>query len=297
MITSADCTEVGDVVTAVEFRTDPAFCNFQPLLDPNAPPLCSAEQGTETPVFNEDFESDPTGSWTLTNMGVFPEYTPRDWEWQGTLPDGRPGMAMFGLDSASLGNCIPGDDDQSGVMYMDSPPIVLPAGATIPRMAFDHWHATESLWDGGNVQISVNGGPWTVISVTHFIFNPYNAVLNDAGAGNTNPLAGQLAFSGTDGGSIGGSWGQSQLRLSAYAQPGDSVQLRYALGVDGCNGAVGWYVDDVEVFYCSAEPTGVSLTDFEGGEQKSVWLGLAAALFVVVAGLGVLLFRRSHFAE
>ena len=40
-ISAADCAEVTDMITAVEFRADPTDqCNFKPLLDPNTPSLC-----------------------------------------------------------------------------------------------------------------------------------------------------------------------------------------------------------------------------------------------------------------
>jgi hypothetical protein len=43
--------------------------------------------------------------------------------------------------------------------------------------------------------------------------------------------------------------------LSALAEAGDTVTLRFDLGVDGCNGVQGWYVDDVSV--CTAPLRGV----------------------------------------
>ena len=125
--------------------------------------------------------------------------------------------------------------------------------STVSRLAFDHYVATEALWDGGNMWISVNGAAWQAITPGDFTFNAYNLTLQPTSAGNTNPLAGQSAFTGSDAGAVVGTWGQSQVNLSAYATRGDMVQLRFALGVDGCNGLDGWYVDDVHVYYCAAE--------------------------------------------
>ena len=34
--------------------------------------------------------------------------------------------------------------------------------------------------------------------------------------------------------------------------PGDEVRLRFEMGLDGCNGLVGWFVDDVRVFACTS---------------------------------------------
>ena len=110
--------------------------------------------------------------------------------------------------------------------------------------------ATEAGWDGGNVKISVDGGPWQLIKASDFVYNPYNATLFTVAQGNTNPLAGQPAFSGTDDGSVGGSWGRSIVNLSAYAQAGSKVRLRFDLGNDGCTGFFGWFVDDVIAYTC-----------------------------------------------
>ncbi len=222
------------------WTTEITSFSFEPrLLDPDPPP-----DGC-TPSFLAGFETDPSGDWTLTNEGVFAEYTPRDWEWTADVPEGGTGSAFFGIDSVDIGDCVPGSDDQSGVMHLDSQEITI-IGVD-PKLLFDHWVATEPLWDGGNVKISVNNDPFQIIAGADFIFNAYNGALNDATTGNTNPIGGEVAFTGTDGGSLAGSWGRSQIDLSNYASPGDRVVIRFDLGVDGCNGAFGWYVDNVGV--------------------------------------------------
>ena len=68
--------------------------------------------------------------------------------------------------------------------------------------------------------------------------------------GNTNPLAGQPAFTGTDGGSVDGTWGRSIVNLTGSQSAGDKIQLRFDLGTDGCAGTFGWYVDDLQVLQC-----------------------------------------------
>jgi bacillolysin len=96
----------------------------------------------------------------------------------------------------------------------------------------------------------VNGGAWQLVSAGNFVYNAYNTTLNTAGQGNSNPIAGQPAFTGTDAGSVGGSWGRSIVNLSAYAAPGDKIKLRFEMGQDGCGGVSGWYLDDVTVYRC-----------------------------------------------
>jgi hypothetical protein len=240
-ITVSDCDQVAEAMLAVEMIQDPP-CEFAPLLTPDPPQFTCG-----TAVLFDDFEQDPAGSWLLGNEGVFAEYVPRDWEWTANLPEGGAGSAFFAINSAEIGNCIQGDDDQSGKMHLESPMIDLTGGVSI---AIDHWVGTEPEYDGGNLKISVNNRPFEIIVAADFTFNPYNGTLVPAELNNTNPMAGESAFTGSDGGSVTGSWGQSQIDLGAYANAGDTIRLRFELGVDGCNGLQGWYVDNVLV--CSS---------------------------------------------
>ncbi len=247
-LTSADtvdagsCTQVERAMEAVEMRSPPTQCAFVPLLQPNAPDLHFREV-----VFSEPFDDDPTSperGWLVSNSGVYPEYVARDWTWTTDVPPGSfVDGAAFAIDSVLIGDCVPGRDDQSGVMHLDSPPVILPNPATDALLVVDHYAATEAGWDGGTVALSVNGGVFRNLQPTHFRFNPFNARLESGG--NSNPLAGQWAFTGTDGGALKGSWGQSQIELGAFAGPGDTIQLRFSFGVDGCNGVDGWYLDRV----------------------------------------------------
>jgi hypothetical protein len=290
-ITDADCTEVSQVSTAVEYSLDPsAQCNFQPLLDPNTPALCPAG-GAPTSVYSQDWEGG-LGSWiTGTHSVANPAtYDTPPWTVVGSLPDSRPGSAAFVADPI-LGDCAA--DTEAGVQYIQSPPLVLPSGPVTTGMTVDHWVATEATWDGGNIKVSVNGGAWTLIPGTNFDFNPYNSALNSPGSGNDNPLAGEEAFTGTDGGDVGGSWGQSQLNLAGLANPGDTVEIRVEFGTDGCNGVVGWYLDEVDVYFCSA-PTDVSLTGFgeeatPAGSFTAIWL---VVVLTAVVGLGMVVRRK-----
>jgi hypothetical protein len=181
----------------------------------------------------------------VTNAATFD--TP-DWNVVGNLPSGAAGnFAAFAADLVT-GDCMA--DDETGAIVLDSPSIVVPANSPVPRVAFDHWVATEAGFDGGNVKISVNSGVWTLIPASAFTFNAYNTQLN-APPTNTNPLATQPAFTGIDTGSNKDvNWGQSQVDLTGFAQAGDSIRLRFDFGVDGCNGLTGWYIDSVEVYAC-----------------------------------------------
>jgi Zn-dependent metalloprotease len=250
VISEADCDELEEAILAVEMRTYPAQCEYEPLLAKDPPDVCATE--TE-PFFQEAFDTDP-GTWTLTNEGVYAEYVERDWMWLDSLPDAAQG-GFYAEDSLVVGDCVPHSDDQSGVVYLDSPALTVPAGGVFDRtmVVFDHYLATEPEYDGGNVWIGVNGGDWQLLEESDFDYNAYNGTLASADDGNTNPLAGQAAFYGSDEGAVSGSWGQSQIDVSAYAVTGDEIQLRFALSTDGCNGIDGWYLDQVSAYYCSEE--------------------------------------------
>jgi Zn-dependent metalloprotease len=252
VINAGDCTEVSAAITAVEFRTIPTFCGFTSLLDPNAPALCPGS--TVQNFLFEDWENG-LGSWTVGTRAVVNPMTfdTADWAVVSPLPDGRAGSAAFVADTYSLGDCI--TDIEAGALFLDSPVVAVPATAASVLVAFDHWVATESTWDGGNVKVSVNGGGFSLVPSTAYTFNAYNDTLVSAGAGNDNPLAGEDAFTGTDGGSNDGTWGQSQVDLAGIASPGDTVQLRFEMGLDGCNGLIGWYVDEVRLHSCVAACT------------------------------------------
>ena len=250
---AGDCGAVTAMIAAVELRTDPTEqCNFTPLLDPNTPSLCPEGQDSRR-LYREDFEH-PRGlrGWTLTNQGVFSGWPDLDWVQDASLPGGRSGRAAF-AEEPDIGDCAGGDGDISGVMHLESPVIRI---RTTPntqgiKLSFDHYVATELGWDGGNLKISINGGPYEVVPASAFTFNPYNMTLQTAAAGNTNPLAGQPGFTGTDGGQVTGSWGTSHVDLSALEVGGrDEIRLRFDFGMDGCTGIDGWYVDDVVVSAC-----------------------------------------------
>ena len=252
-IAADDCTTVANAIAAVELRTPPTQCGFQPLLQPTAPALCSGPDVVTT--FALQPWENGLGDWQvgrrdLAEPGLF---NIPDWSVAAALPNGRTGQAAFGPDPLKNGDSC-NSPTEAGVIYLQSPPFPIPVYAAAPRLAFDHWMASEDGWDGGNVSVRVNNGAWTLITGDAFLHNPYNNTLLTIVDGNINPLAGLPAFTGADGGATTGSWGQSQIDLSGYAQPGDLVELRFEFGLDGCAGLIGWYVDDVHLYACTIPP-------------------------------------------
>ncbi len=234
MFTAADAEQVDQALQAVEMNTPGACGQWTPVLDSTPPPQCAQP----AIVFADDFESG-VGGWTVENTGP---PTPYDWEPVTNLPFNRPGTAFFCADPM-LGDCQ--SVDESAVHALISPIVTLPADLSTPTLAFAHYVETEPRYDGGRVLVRVNGGAWLPIPPAAMYYNTVNQSLHFTAQGNTNPLAGQPAFTG-----VGGQWGTTLVDLGALAGPGDSIQIRFELGKDGCFGYRGWYVDDLVIYGC-----------------------------------------------
>jgi Zn-dependent metalloprotease len=244
-MTADDCEMLAEVIAETELRMDPAEqCAWEPLLKQGAPTLsCGTGTVTKT-VFSEDFE-DGLAGWTQDEEVGFPQATGVAWEASTDAPAHAGGVA-YGPDPV-IGTCSGGAGDITSRNGLITPSITVPTG-TAPRMSFDHYVATEALYDGGNVKASVNGGAFTLVPEDAYLFNAPGGEL-DPGAG---PMGGEPAWTGTDGGQLNGSWGTTVIDLAKIpgAAVGASLKFRFDMGRDGCNGVDGWYVDNVKVEVC-----------------------------------------------
>lgn len=258
-ITAANCAVVDQAMLATEMDLG-SPCPYLPVLQPNAPAICAGASN----ILSEDWESGDDG-WTKTSEGEFAEWEDstrnlRDFALNSALPNGRPGTAAFAanisLGEPGGGDCSPGTGDYSGQFTYDGPEVVIPDGADVLQLRFDHYLATEATYDGGQIEISVNGGAFELVPVGNYVFNRPNSALAAAPPVglNTNPNAGELAWNGTDvnapSGSPPASWGTTIVDLAGLAAPGDTVRLRLTFSQDGCNGVEGWYVDDLRLYSC-----------------------------------------------
>ncbi len=219
------------------------------MFDQDPPALCGPGTTTRT-VFSEDFE-DGLNGWTAESEVVFPGASGSPWVADDTLPKGELGTAAYGP-APDQGQCDGSAQDFSSRDSIISPVISIPRGKAVARkLSFDHYVATELGFDGGNVKYRT-GNRWQVIPASAYTFNAPGQ-LATAAEGNTNPMAGQPGFTGTDGGEVTGTWGTSQVDLSALKiRAGQDLRLRFDIGRDGCGGIDGWYVDDVTVTVCQA---------------------------------------------
>jgi hypothetical protein len=178
-------------------------------------------------------------------------------------PDTAPNAA-FAVDPATVG----GATDLVSPMTLVSSPT-----ATV---TFRHNYDTEkttsappasitTVWDGGVLEISINGGNWQDILTAggSFTQNGYNTTL---GTSDNNPLNARPAWGGDSGGYI-----TTTAQLPAAAN-GKLVQLRWRFGADDNGGVVGWFVDSVSLtgagfvttYSCEVGPTAGSLVSVAG---------------------------------
>ena len=205
------------------------------VLDQRAPEECAAS----TILYANDFEG------SLLGLAVANSAPPTPYNWVLTtapLPYDRPGKAAW-CESRNVGNC--NSVNESGTHSMTTTTIVVPSAAAHPYLAFTHTLGSEGLFDGGRVEIAIDGSAFAPIPRTAFNYNPYNARLTSAAAGNTDPLASSDAWTG-----LGGQWGRSIIDLAAVGAVGRDIRIRFTFGKDGCTGGQGWYVDDLVVYDC-----------------------------------------------
>jgi len=132
--------------------------------------------------------------------------------------------------------------------YLDSPTVSIPGGALEVYLSFTHKYSLEEGYDGGVVEVSVNGGPFTYLPNSAFTAVGYNAPISSCCL---NPLAGLEAFTLTN--PDYPNYSVSEAVLPAVA--GDDIVVRFREANDFSVSDDGWYLDDVEVSYCVASIT------------------------------------------
>lgn len=245
-ITAGDCTALASAIAAVELRQEPTQCDFGPLLKKNPKSLCG--KGYRTAVhWKENFE-DGLKDWKKTEKVTYEGAKGVPWRTTKTVPGAHKTKVALGPDPSDLGQCDGSAADISSRNSLVSPTVVMPAGKA-PTLSFDHYIATEYGYDGGNVKVSVNGKPFKEIPAAAYRFNAPGGQLAPDG---TSPMAGEAAWTGTDGNEPGGSWGTTRVNLSKIggAKPGKKLRFRFDMGRDGCGGLDGWYLDNVKVTTC-----------------------------------------------
>jgi hypothetical protein len=178
------------------------------------------------PTLPAGWSASPSGVWVTTSVQ-------RD-----TLPN-----SAFASDPSSI-------TDQQLI----SP--VFPITAPNAVLNFRHFYNTEAGFDGGVLEISLNGGAFTDIITAGgtFIAEGYNGTIS----GNYgNPLANRDAWTGNS----------TAFVTTTIALPpgtaGQNAQFRWRLGTDSSFSATGWYVDTISLsvgYSCCTGAPPVTLT-------------------------------------
>ena len=121
-----------------------------------------------------------------------------------------------------------------------------------PAMSVNLWYSVENSWDGGNVQISTDGGEsWTVIE-------PEEGYPDDAIVGLDN----EPGYTATSGDGDETDWEIATFSLTDYAY--QDVKFRFRFGTDASVDTYeGWYIDDFEV---NNGASTIYEDDFEDGD-------------------------------
>lgn len=155
--------------------------------------------------------------------------------------------------------------------YLNSPTV---NASTNNFLRFSHKYNLESGFDGGVVEINVNGGGWTRITKNRFIQNGYNATMR---ADSFTPLQNEDAFTGNSSGYI-----ISVVDLATFVSNGQNFQIRFREVNDQTGGVDGWYVDDVLVCSVTSVPT-VNLALTKIASTNTITQGGGVLTYTLVA--------------
>jgi hypothetical protein len=173
---------------------------------------------------------------TLTENfdGVSAPGLPAGWTTSGSGAE-PPWVTSTGLSDTAPNSIFSPDPSTAGVNEIVTPSI---NGAT--KLTFRHTFDLEAGFDGGVLEISINGGAFSDILAAggSFVTNGYNRTLSTVQG---NPLAGRQAWSGTSNTFI---TTIVNLPGSASAQP---FQLKWRCASDTSISRTGWYIDTIQV--------------------------------------------------
>ncbi|HHE39954.1 MAG TPA: T9SS type A sorting domain-containing protein [Candidatus Cloacimonetes bacterium] len=158
------------------------------------------------------------------NDGNFVSNNASGWQWGEPTAGGITAHSGINLWGTVLGGYY---GTNNADWTLDSPEFTVPSDATLYFWHYYDFEGTTTLWDGGNVTISTNGG------------STYNLVIPLGGyTGNITGLGAQGFGGQLD------EWEQVEFDLSSYA--GSTANMRWNFGSDtSVNTYYGWYIDDV----------------------------------------------------
>ena len=219
-ITAANCTQVSLATDATEMQLSPSVAGAT-----DEAPVCAAGQ-TPTYLYNDNIEG--AVNWSTSSASVWGVTT-------GYATSGT--KSLYGKDLTTT---------QNHTLRMNAN-VNIPAGATA-YARFNHAFDFEPTYDGGQVEYSTNsGGAWSNAG-SLIVNNGYNGTLNAV-----NPLGAVPAYTDR-------SLGYTSARLDLSSVAGGPVRLGFRLASDASGGDLGWLIDDVQIYTCSAAPALLRVT-------------------------------------
>jgi hypothetical protein len=197
------------------------------------------ETSPEAVRFSENFDGSPApqlpANWTVASTGTGAGFVVTS-----NMPDTPPNAVFTASPPTTSGTDL------------TSPSIYVSGVNTV--LNFRHKFAMENTWDGGVLEISINGGAFQdiVIAGGSFITGGYNGALNES----TNPLSNRAAWTGaTPGGYITTS---VQLPESTFRQ---FVRFKWRFGSNESFGNDGWWIDTItlETISTGANATAIAI--------------------------------------
>ena len=233
--------------------------SFYAVAGDSAPgtPTNDNQQYTETPCATPTPTPTPIACFLFENFdNVTPPALPPGWTagnvidpdgilWQ-TSNSGNPSPPADSPPNAAWIN----DPDTISDKHLDSPPIIIDQLENAALM-FRNNYGLENTFDGGVLEVSIDGGPFQDILAAGGFFGQggYNGTIS-ACCG--NPLAGRNAWTGSSGGFI-----ETDVGLPS----GHTIVLRWRMASDSGVSGQGWRVDTVQMFCERPTPTPTAYDD------------------------------------
>jgi hypothetical protein len=177
------------------------------------------------------------------------------------------------------------EDNHPNTSLLDSPPLTITASGEV-ILSFEHRYSFEqdtTSWDGGQVRVSVNGGPFIAVPSTSFTSNSYNGAVGAS----TSLLAGQPAFVGNSPGFV---FITSVATLGRF-NAGDTLRVEFMAAGDGNttgSQTPDWEINAVQLIQGSLQTVTFSVRASEVNEsgtnppQAYQWLRYNGMSFVPI---------------
>lgn len=195
-------------------------------------------------VMNEDFESGATG-WTHSAASGWQD------DWHLSTEDAYSGNTSYKCGDSGTGNysnlC---DARLVSPVLTDLPGDAVMTFAMRIEAEVSSYYP-DSAYDGGIVEMSLNGGAFTQVTPEQNYTKRFRYT-SGGGSPVSGPMAGLFCFAGD-----APTWLEYSIDLTDYE--GDDAQFRFRFGSDAGGGDEGWYIDDVIV-----QGYGVNLVDVTG---------------------------------